>query len=119
MSTAGWRWRLFVKTNYMRVAFVMQLHAGCEEEYRRRHAAIWPELASLLRETGVGDYSIFLEERSLKLFAILQIDDPGKLDSLAAQPVMRRWWEYMKDLMATHPDGSPVVVSLKEMFYLA
>jgi L-rhamnose mutarotase len=102
-----------------RIAFVMQLHAGCEEEYRRRHASIWPELAALLRETGIRDYSIFLEEKTLQLFAILKIDDPAKLDSLATQPVMRRWWEYMKDLMDTHPDGSPVVISLKEMFYLA
>jgi L-rhamnose mutarotase len=119
MSTAGWRLRLYVKTNDMRVAFVMQLHEACEEEYRRRHAAIWPELAALLRETGIRDYSIFLEEKSLKLFAILQIDDPARLDGLATQPVMREWWEYMKDLMDTHADGSPVVVPLNEMFFLA
>jgi L-rhamnose mutarotase len=103
----------------MRVAFVMQLHEGCEEEYRRRHAAIWPELAVLLRETGVRDYSIFLEQKTLQLFAILQIDEPAELDSLAGQPVMRRWWEYMKELMDTYADGSPVVVPLKEMFFLA
>jgi len=96
----------------------MQLHAGCEEEYRRRHASIWPELATLLRETGIRDYSIFLEEKTLQLFAILQIDDATKLDSLAGQPVMRRWWEYMKDMMATNPDQSPLVVPLKEMFHL-
>jgi L-rhamnose mutarotase len=102
-----------------RVAFVMRLHDGCEEEYRRRHAAIWPELATLLRETGIREYSIFLEETTLKLFAILRVDDPSGLDRLAAQPVMRRWWEYMKDLMDTHEDGSPVVVPLTEVFYLA
>jgi L-rhamnose mutarotase len=102
-----------------RIAFVMQLHEGCEEEYRRRHAAIWPELAALLREAGIRDYSIFLEEKTLQLFAILKIDDPVNLDGLAIQPVMRRWWEYMKDLMDTHSDGSPVVVSLREMFFLA
>ena len=101
-----------------RVAFIMQLHAGCEEEYRRRHDAIWPELAALLRETGIRDYSIFLEARTLQLFAILKIDDAAKLDGLAAQPAMRRWWDYMKDLMDTNPDGSPVVVSLRETFYL-
>jgi L-rhamnose mutarotase len=102
-----------------RVAFVMQLHEGCEEEYRRRHAAIWPELAVLLRETGIREYSIFLEEKTLQLFAILQIDDPAGLDGLATQPVMRRWWEYMKELMDTHADGSPVVVPLTEVFNLA
>ncbi len=97
----------------------MQLHAGCEEEYRRRHASIWPELAALLRETGIRDYSIFLEEKTLQLFAILRIDDAMKLDSLAGQPVMRRWWDYMKDMMATNPDQSPVAVPLKEMFHLS
>jgi L-rhamnose mutarotase len=102
-----------------RIAFVMQLHAGCEEEYRRRHASIWPELAALLRETGIRDYSIFLEEKTLQLFAILRIDDAMKLDSLAGQPVMRRWWDYMKDMMATNPDQSPVAVPLKEMFHLS
>lgn len=96
----------------------MQLHEGCEEEYRRRHAEIWPELAALLRETGIRDYSIFLEEKTLQLFAILQIDDAAKLDSLAEQPVMRRWWEYMKDLMDTNADRSPVAAPLTEVFHL-
>ena len=96
----------------------MQLHEGCETEYRRRHDAIWPELAELLRATGVRDYSIFLEERTLRLFAILQIDDATKLDRLPEQPVMRKWWDHMKDLMDTNADGSPVVTGLKEMFYL-
>jgi L-rhamnose mutarotase len=101
-----------------RIAFVMQLHAGCEEEYRRRHASIWPELAALLRDTGIRDYSIFLDEKTLQLFAVLQIDDAIKLDSLAGQPVMRRWWGYMKDMMDTNPDQSPVVVPLTEIFHL-
>jgi L-rhamnose mutarotase len=101
-----------------RIAFVMQLHEGCQEEYRRRHASIWPELAALLRETGIREYSIFLEEKSLKLFAILQIDDAAKLDGLARHPLMRRWWEYMKDMMDTNADTSPVVIPLKETFHL-
>jgi L-rhamnose mutarotase len=119
MSTVEWRWLLYVKLIVVeRVAFVMQLHKGCEEEYRRRHASLWPELASLLRDTGIRDYSIFLDEETLRLFAILQIDDAAKLDDLAEEPVMRRWWEYMKELMDTNADGSPVVRPLKEMLYL-
>lgn len=96
----------------------MQLNEGCGAEYRRRHAEIWPGLTALLREAGIRNYSIFLEERSFQLFAVLQIDDAATLDGLASQPVMRQWWEYMKDIMVTNPDGSPVVVPLKEMFYL-
>ena len=31
---------------------------------------------------------------------------------------MRRWWAHMGDIMATDPDGSPVVVPLLPMFHL-
>ena len=101
-----------------RIAFTMKLHPGFEAEYRRRHAAIWPGLSALLFNTGIREYSIFLDEASLILFAYLQIDDAVKLDDLPAHPVMREWWDYMKDIMETNEDDSPVVISLKEVFYL-
>lgn len=97
----------------------MQLRAGFEAEYRRRHDAIWPELAALLHDTGIREYSIFLEERTGQLFGYLRIDDAVKLDQLPAQPVMQRWWVYMQDIMDTHTDHSPVSIPLKEVFYLA
>ena len=55
----------------MRVAFKMKLFPGYEAEYKRRHAALWPELAALLKTAGVRDYSIFLDEETLLLFAYL------------------------------------------------
>lgn len=96
----------------------MKLHAGKEEEYRRRHDAIWPELSALLQESGIQEYSIFLEEETGQLFGYLRIEDPAKLDQLPEQPVMQRWWTYMKDIMDTNPDHSPVSIPLKEVFYL-
>ena len=96
----------------------MKLHKGFEEEYRRRHDAIWPELQTLLHETGIREYSIFLEEATGTLFAVLQIADPLQLDTLPAQGVMQRWWSYMQDLMESNPDHSPVTKPLKEVFYL-
>ena len=44
-------------------AFKMQLNPGMEDEYRRRHDAIWPELAALLKDAGISDYSIHLDPR--------------------------------------------------------
>jgi L-rhamnose mutarotase len=101
-----------------RIAFTMKLQAGFEAEYRRRHAEIWPELVDLLHGSGVSEYSIFLEEETLKLFGFLRIDDVSGLDGLPANPVMQRWWNFMKDIMDTNPDHSPVTRSLKEVFYL-
>jgi L-rhamnose mutarotase len=101
-----------------RIAFIMKLRPGFEEEYQRRHAAIWPELTALLHDTGIREYSIFLNAETLQLFGFLKIDDAVKLDRLPEQEVMQRWWEYMKDIMDTHPDHSPVSIPLKEVFYL-
>ena len=96
----------------------MKLHPGQTEEYKRRHDQLWPELAALLRQTGVRNYSIFLDEETLALFGVLDIDEPARLDDLPSHPVMQRWWEYMSDIMETNPDQSPKSVPLREVFYL-
>ena len=102
----------------MRIAFRMQLNKGNEAEYKKRHDDIWPELSSLLKATGVREYSIFLHEETGGLFGILDIDDPNALDRLPENPVMQRWWKYMGDIMETNGDSSPVSIPLKEVFYL-
>ena len=101
-----------------RVAFKMKLFKGCEEEYKKRHDVLWPELETLLKETGVEDYSIFLDEETNILFGVLKIEKKIKLDELPSHPVMKKWWAYMKDIMESNPDNSPVSVPLKEVFYL-
>ncbi|MEN9685431.1 MAG: L-rhamnose mutarotase [Bacteroidota bacterium] len=101
-----------------RVAFKMQLHQGFEEEYRKRHEKLWPELETLLKETGISEYSIFLDHTTLSLFGVLKITDRILLDELPAHPVMKKWWDYMKDIMDTNADHSPVSIPLAEVFYL-
>ena len=101
-----------------RVAFKMKLLDGYEDEYKKRHHDIWPELKKLLKETGVEDYSIFLDEETNSLFGVLEIANALKLDELPKHPVMKKWWAYMKDIMESSDDNSPVSVPLKEVFYL-
>jgi L-rhamnose mutarotase len=101
-----------------RIAFKMQLFKGFEAEYKKRHDALWPELAELLTTTGISEYSIFLDETTNSLFGVLKATDPAALADLPANPVMQRWWQYMGDIMESNPDNSPVSISLKEVFYL-
>jgi L-rhamnose mutarotase len=101
-----------------RVAFKMKLFKGSEEEYKRRHDALWPELKTLLKEAGIKDYSIFLDEETNALVGYLTISDISQLDELPKHSVMKKWWAYMKDIMETNEDNSPVNISLKEVFYL-
>ena len=99
-------------------AFKMQLNPGMEAEYRRRHDEIWPELVALLKDAGVSDYSIHLDPETLILFGVLWRRADHGMDALPAHPVMQRWWAHMADLMATNPDGSPVVRPLVTVFHL-
>jgi len=101
-----------------RIAFRMRLDPGRADEYRRRHEEIWPELVELLREAGISDYSIFLDPETDALFAVLRRDDDHRMDALPEHEIMRRWWAFMDDVMATNADGSPVVVPLEPMFHL-
>lgn len=101
-----------------RVAFKMKLFPGCEAEYKRRHDEIWPELSALLKETGISEYSIFLDEETGSLFGFLKAEDSQLLESLPAREIMQKWWAYMGDIMESNPDNSPVSTPLKEVFYL-
>jgi L-rhamnose mutarotase len=101
-----------------RYAFTMTLFPGHEAEYRRRHDAIWPELAAALRQAGIRNYSIHLNPATNTLFGYLERADGHAMDELSNHPVMKKWWAYMRDIMAYDGDR-PRVTPLEEMFYLA
>jgi len=73
------------------IGFRMQLNEGQAQEYRRRHDEIWPELVSLLKSSGVSDYSIFLHEPSNSLFAVLRRTPEHTMDTLPLEPIMQKW----------------------------
>ena len=101
-----------------RVAFKMKLFKDKEDEYKKRHDEIWSELKDLLKQTGIKDYSIFVDEETNILFGYLTITDKTKLDDLPKEPIMQKWWSYMKDIMETNEDNSPINIPLKEVFYM-
>jgi L-rhamnose mutarotase len=96
----------------------MILKPGCKDEYRKRHDEIWPELAELIRSTGVCDYSIFLDESTNTLFAVQKQSGDESSQDLGENPVVKKWWAFMADIMESNPDNSPVAIPLEEVFYL-
>ena len=82
-----------------REAFKMYLKPGCEAEYEKRHAAIWPELKALLSKNGVSDYSIYWDKET-------------------NTEIVQKWWDYMADIMEVNPDNSPVSIPLPEVFHM-
>lgn len=101
-----------------RAAFKMKLKPGYREEYKKRHDAIWPELTNLLRENGVSDYSIFLDEETNTLFGVQKVSGAQGSQDLGKLAIVQKWWAYMADIMETNSDNSPVTTALPEVFYM-
>ena len=99
-------------------AFKMKLYPGFKDEYRKRHNEIWPELAQLLKNEGICNYSIFLDEETNTLFAYQEQSGTSSSQDLGQTEIVKKWWKYMADIMETNPDNSPVSVPLEQVFYM-
>ena len=81
-----------------RIGFIMRLRPGAEAEYRRRHAAVWPQMLAELTAAGASNYSIFLHGDDL--FGYLEVDELRRFqDHMAASEVNARWQADMGDLI--------------------
>ena len=101
-----------------RNAFTMKLKKGFETEYRKRHDEIWPELSEELKKAGISDYSIFLNEDTGTLFAVQKLFQDNTAGELPQKAVVKKWWDFMADIMDVNPDNSPVCIPLKEVFHM-
>lgn len=102
----------------MKLGFKMKLHPGMAEEYKRRHDALWPEMKDMIHQYGGSDYSIFLDEETSTLFAVLRVEDRQRWDESSRTAICRKWWDYMADIMEVNPDNSPQSTDLQLMFHL-
>ena len=101
-----------------RNAFKMKLKPGFEQEYKIRHDKIWPELSDELTKAGVYDYSIYLDEETLTLFAFQKLTSDSTAHELPQRAIVRKWWDYMKDIMEYNENDEPVATELKEVFHM-
>jgi len=96
----------------------MKLKPGFVEEYRKRHDDLWPDLHTLLKDSGISEYSIFFDKETNILFAFQkQAGEQGSQD-LGNTVIVQKWWKYMADIIETNPDNSPVTTMLEEVFYI-
>ena len=102
----------------IRKAFLMSVNPDAHAEYEKRHRPIWGDLAEILKRNGVTNYSIFLDEETSQLFGYAEIESEELWSAIAATDECRRWWAYMRDIMPSNDDNSPVSRELKEVFHL-
>ena len=103
-----------------RVCFTLRVKPDRLEEYRRRHAAVWPEMMAALRSAGWHDYSLFLRDDGLLVGYFLTEDLDASLDAMEATEVNARWQAEMAPFFADLPGGRPDrgFIVLDEVFHL-
>jgi L-rhamnose mutarotase len=74
-----------------RIAFTMKLLPGAATEYRRRHAAVWPEMLDALRAAGCRDYSIYQNDDDL--FGVFEVDDFERFRRLMGESEVNARWQ--------------------------
>ena len=102
----------------IRKAFLMSVNPDQHAEYEKRHRPIWNDLASVLKVHGVSNYSIFLDEETSQLFGYAEIESEELWNSIAETDECRRWWSYMRDVMPSNDDNSPISHGLRVVFHL-
>jgi L-rhamnose mutarotase len=83
-----------------RYGMVLGLVPGKVDEYRRLHAAVWPEVLRMIRDCHIANYSIYLrtlDDGKPYLFSYFEYtgsDFAGDMARMAADPVTQRWWSF-------------------------
>ena|SRR5688572_31443012 len=102
----------------IRKAFLMSVNPDAHVEYEKRHRPIWDDLSAILKRHGVANYSIFLDEETSQLFGYAEIESEEQWNTIAETDECQLWWAYMRDIMPTNSDNSPVSRQIKEVFHL-
>ncbi|UDY23272.1 L-rhamnose mutarotase [Nocardioides sp. Kera G14] len=103
-----------------RVCFQLQVRPDRIDEYRRRHAAVWPEMLQALHETGWHNYSLFLRPDGL-LIGYLETPSLAEAQAgMAAREINTRWQAEMAEFFVDLGDAAPDTgfVELQEVFHL-
>lgn len=104
-----------------RVAFLLKVKADMIEEYKQRHANVWPEMLDALRRTGWHNYSLFMREDGL-LFGYFETPDSfqAALNGMSNEAINAQWQETMapffEGLTGAHADQG--MIALEEVFHL-
>ena len=77
---------------------------GMEDEYRKRHDEIWPEMEDVLTEAGIVNYSIWLTGDDLFGYYECTKGISHAAKKQAESKVVDKWNEYMKDVMVMEMD---------------
>lgn len=92
-----------------RIAQIVHLRLASLQAYKDCHAAVWPAVLEQIKACNISDYSIFLDERSMTLFASMKwsgTDFDADMAKMKANPEVQRWWRMTDGMQESFVEGS-------------
>ncbi|MDO3443168.1 L-rhamnose mutarotase [Agrobacterium sp. V1] len=80
-----------------RMGMVIGVKPEMIAEYKRLHAAVWPEVLALISDSNIRNYTIFLREPENLLFGYWEYDGTdfgADMAKIAASPKNQEWWSF-------------------------
>ncbi|MFC8224457.1 L-rhamnose mutarotase [Streptomyces sp. NPDC057287] len=102
-----------------RVCFLLKVREDRKDEYRERHASVWPDMLAALSEAGWHNYSLFLREDGLLVGYLETEDFDAAREAMAATEVNGRWQREMAGFFEQSEAADEAMVPLTEVFHLA
>lgn len=101
-----------------RFCFVQRVRPDRLEEYRRRHAEVWPEMLRALADTGWRDYRLYLSDDGLLVGQVECDDLQAALARMSSREVNARWQESMAPYFVSGENPDEGFVVLDQIFHL-
>jgi L-rhamnose mutarotase len=101
-----------------RICFTFELRPDTEDEYKRRHDEIWPELVEAIQEAGIRNYSLFRRGSQVIAYAECHPDVATAFGKIGATDVNRRWSEWFEDVIVALTDEQGNLLRADEVWHL-
>jgi L-rhamnose mutarotase len=106
------------RTTMERAFFTFEIRPGTEDEYKRRHDEIWPELVAVIKDAGVSNYSIFRRGTQVFLYLECEPDRETAFSKIGATEVNARWSEWFEDIIIDMTDENGELRWGEEVWHL-
>jgi L-rhamnose mutarotase len=101
-----------------RVCFTLEIRPGTEDEYKKRHDEIWPELVEAIKAAGQSNYSLFRKGTTIIGYVECEPDAATALAKVAATDVDRRWGEWFEDVIVSRTGEDGQLRRFEEVWHL-
>ena len=101
-----------------RLCFTFEIFEGAEDEYKRRHDEIWPELVELIQDSGLKNYTLFRRGTQVIAYVECHPDRDTAFAHIAASEVNARWSKWFEEVIVSLTDADGNLYYAEEVWHL-